>query len=72
MPKRRAPEAKPVAAMGPRASGGAMFLTEDGGGIVAVVVVWWVFYGIRSEKEDVSSSFVRFIQMYEGRVSARH
>lgn len=35
VPKRRAPDAKPVAAIGPRASGGAMFLTVDGGGMVA-------------------------------------
>lgn len=36
-PKRRAPEAKPAVAIGPRASGGAMFLTWDGGGIIAMV-----------------------------------
>lgn len=34
VPKRRAPDAKPAVAMGPRASGGAMFLTVEGGGIV--------------------------------------
>jgi len=36
LPKRRAPLAKPWAAMGVIASGGVMFVTLDGGGMSAV------------------------------------
>lgn len=37
LPKRKAPLAKPWAAMGVMASGGVMFVTVEGGGMVVVV-----------------------------------
>lgn len=37
LPKRRAPDAKPLKAIGAMASGGVMFVTWEGGGIVVVV-----------------------------------